>query len=120
METIRRINIDKVKEAFEIAQIIPIKGIMDSCVVAAICYPYTHFDEFVEAGFNKIYLYGVMDGWDFKTSSERWPNPRPEIYKNDIKYKLGLADGIAAAKIMEPKEISCTLKELNFGTLMKC
>lgn len=100
METLKRINLDKVQEAFEVTGIEPRIALMSSCVMGAVCYPYTHMEDFMKQGFDKYYVYGIMDGWDYGDASlSTW---QFVIDTNNIKYKIGKADGAAARKIMNP------------------
>jgi hypothetical protein len=104
-ESLKRINVDTVKDAFERAGITPMTSLMDHCVMGVVC-PYrpssqTHMEHFIENGFDELYIYGIMDGWDF--GDLNYSSCGIICNRDDIKYKLGRADGVAARNIMNPE-----------------
>ena len=103
MKTLKTINVDMVKEAFAEAGIEPKQGVMCQCVMAAICYPKNNFEDFVLDGFDRDYVYGVMDGWDHvKSTKSNW---HIVADYSSLEYKLGREHGTRAKEIMLPSAV---------------
>ena len=96
LETIKRIALSQVREAFQLANIKPKRLDSKRCIMSAMCYP-EPFDYLTESygDFDDTYVNGVMFGWDGTN-----PCMARKDVQNDIKFKLGYADGAAAWRII--------------------
>lgn len=95
MKTLKRINVDKVREMFDYAGIKAEQYNSYACLMAVAILPLNGVtvENVKKAGFDPAYCYGIIEGFDNKTN----------YYTGDKKcvpYKLGLADGTAARKIL--------------------
>lgn len=104
METLKRIDLSRVREAFELAGISPARNNDDRCILTAVLGQVPYIERLINYGFDHNYASGVTDGWDNRTIEERQKlDSEYEDYITDINslvYKLGVADGREAATIM--------------------
>lgn len=95
-ETLKRINLDKVKELFAERDITPEQLYSDSCIMRVVLNDLPCKRTCLDQGFDISYVFGVICGWDdFK--HDCWFH---DISTYSLEYKLGVADGAAAWKIM--------------------
>lgn len=95
MEILKRIDLSRVREAFEQAGIKPSRLKMNNCIMRVICGDYPSSENIRNTGLDLEYVTGVMNGWD---------NYKPINYsERSLTYNVGFADGQAAWTIMSGK-----------------